>query len=196
MAEDHTLPSAFDPLNRGFFIGQGAAIVLLETEASMRAGGREPLAELKSATLVAERHGNAMGQREDGAGFRDAIGEALRLAQADAASVDLIKTHGTGTHSNNASESAGIRAVFGERFTATSYKQRIGHTMGASGLLETILVLRDAREGVVRGIPNRTGGDERYLMEDRRMPVRRVLSLASGMGNVFGAALCDLCEPA
>lgn len=185
-------PSAFDPVNRGFFIGQGAAFVLLETEASMRAGGRTPLAELKSATVVAERHSNAVGQRDDGAGFRDAIAEALRLAEADAASVDLVKTHGTGTLSNNASEAAGIQAVFGENFVATSYKQRIGHTMGASGLVETILALRDAREGVVRGIPNRTGGDARYLMEDRRMPIGRIISLASGMGNVFGAAVCDL----
>jgi len=192
MDEHHILPSAFDPANRGFFIGQGAAFALLETEASMRAGNRTPLAELKSATVVAERHGNAVGQREDGAGFRDAITEALRLAEVDAASVDLVKTHGTGTRSNNAAESAGIEAVFGDTFLATSYKQRIGHTMGPSGLIELILALRDAREGIARGIPNRTGGDERYLMEDRRMPVRRVLALASGMGNVYGAALCDL----
>lgn len=192
MDEQGILPSAFDPANRGFFIGQGAAFVLLETEASMRAGGRTPLAELKSATVVAERHGNALGQREDGAGFRDAIQEALRLAESDAASVDLVKTHGTGTRSNNASESAGIQAAFGEKFVATSYKQRIGHTMGASGLIEAVMALRDAREGLARGIPNRTGGDERFLMEDRRMPIRRILSLASGMGNVFGAALCDL----
>lgn len=46
----------------------------------MRPGGREPLAELKSATVVAERHTNALRQREDGAGYRDAITLALSLA--------------------------------------------------------------------------------------------------------------------
>lgn len=184
-------PSAFDPKNRGFFIGQGAAFALLESERSMRAGAREPLAELKSATVVAERHGNAVGQREDGAGYRDAVAEALRLADAAPGSVDLVKTHGTGTRSNNAAEAAGIAAAFGDAFRATSYKPRIGHTMGPSGLLELLLVLRDARDGVARGIPNRTGGDARYLMEDVPLAARRVLALASGMGNVFGAALCD-----
>ena len=64
--------------------------------------------------------------------------------------------------------------------------------MGPSGLIEMLLALRDAREGRARGIPNRTGGDERYLREDQAMKLRRLLVLASGMGNVFGAAVCDL----
>jgi 3-oxoacyl-[acyl-carrier-protein] synthase II len=192
MERDGVRPSAFDPKNRGFFIGQGAAFALLETERSMRAGGRAPLCELKSATVVAERHGNAVGQREDGAGYRDAIAEALRLADAAPASVDLVKTHGTGTPSNNLAEAAGIRAAFGEDFTATSYKQHIGHTMGASGLIELVLALRDAREGRARGIPNRTGGDRRFLPQDEQRKLGRVMVLASGMGNVFGGAVCDL----
>jgi 3-oxoacyl-(acyl-carrier-protein) synthase len=191
MERDGVQPSAFDPKNRGFFIGQGAAFALLETERSMRAGARAPLAELKSATVVAERHGNAVGQRDDGAGYRDAIAEALRLADAPPHSVKLIKTHGTGTPSNNVAETAGIRAAFGDDFTATSYKQRIGHTMGPSGLIELVLALRDAQQGVARGIPNRTGGDKRFLPEDEPMRAERVLVLASGMGNVFGAAVCD-----
>jgi 3-oxoacyl-(acyl-carrier-protein) synthase len=192
MEKEGVKPSAFDPKNRGFFIGQGAAFALFETERSMRAGGRAPLGELKSATVVAERHTNAVGQRPDGAGYRDAAAEALRLADAAPGSIDLIKTHGTGTPSNNAAEAAGIHAAFGEDFTATSYKQRIGHTMGASGLVELLLALRDAREGRARGIPNRTGGDARFLPEDEPRKVGRLLALASGMGNVFGAAVCDL----
>jgi 3-oxoacyl-(acyl-carrier-protein) synthase len=191
MRRDGVQPSAFDPVNRGFFIGQGAAFAVLETEASMLAGGRTPLAEILAATVVAESHGNALGQREDGAGFRDAIEVALQAAGANPASIDLIKTHGTGTHSNNAAESAGIEAVFKGNFAATSYKARIGHTMGPSGLIELILALRDARDGVARGIANRTGGDPRYLLEDRRMQIRRILALSSGMGNVFGAVVCD-----
>ncbi len=97
----------------------------------------------------------------------------------------------TGTRSNNAAEAAGIEAALGADFVATSYKARIGHTMGPSGLIETIMALRDAREGRVRGIANRSGGDERFLREDARLDVRRILSLSSGMGNVFGAAVCE-----
>lgn len=191
MERDGVQPSAFDPVNRGFFIGQGAAFALFETEASLRAGGREPLCELRAATVVAERHTNALGQREDGAGYRDAITEALRLAGCTPADIDLVKTHGTGTASNNVAEAAGIEAALGPDFVATGYKQRFGHTMGASGLVEIIAALRDARTGTIPGIPHRTGGDERFLGGDRALDVRRLLALASGMGNVFGAAVCE-----
>ena len=191
MEKDGVRPSAFDPVNRGFFIGQGAAIALFETESSMRAGGREPVAELCSATVVAERHGNAVGQREDGAGYRDAIVAALNMAGVEAGAIDLVKTHGTGTVSNNGAEAAGIEAAMGANFAATSYKARIGHTMGASGLIEMLLALRDAGAGLARGIPNRTGGDPRFLAKDTEMPIRRILVLASGMGNVYGAAVCE-----
>ena len=157
----------------------------------MRAGGREPVAELNSATVVAERHGNAVGQREDGAGYRDAIAASLRMAGIEAAAIDLVKTHGTGTFSNNVAEAAGIEAGLGAQFVATSYKARIGHTMGASGLIEMLLALRDAETGLARGIPNRTGGDPRFLDRDTEMAIRRILILASGMGNVYGAAVCE-----
>jgi len=196
MAEDGVRPSAFDPVNRGFFIGQGAAVTLLETAASAAAGGRVPVARVLGASVLAERHDNAIGQREDGAGYRDAMRAALRMAGLEASAIDLIKTHGTGTRSNNQAETAGIEAVFGERFVATGYKQHIGHTMGASSLVETLMAIDDARRGVVRGIRNRTGGDRRFLCEDTPMTVRRLISLSSGMGNVFGALVCDVVSAA
>lgn len=192
MAEDGVLPSAFDPVNRGFFIGQGAAIALIETEASAAAGRRLASARILSASVVAERHDNALGQRQDGAGYRDAIRAALQMAGMSPQAIDLIKTHGTGTRSNNQAEAAGIEAVFGADFVATGYKQRIGHTMGASSLVETLMAIEDAQRGIVRGILNRTGGDGRFLAQDTPMQVRRFLSLSSGMGNVFGALVCEV----
>ena len=191
MTRNGVLPSAFDPVNRGFFIGQGAAVALLETERSAVAGSRAPIAELLGASVVSERFGNALGQSGDGMGYQNAIREALRLGGVSANSIDLVKTHGTGTDSNNIAEAAGIEAAMGPEFLATSYKQHIGHTMGPSGLIELLMALQDARSGLVRGILNRTGGDERFLREDRAMDVRRILALSSGMGNVFGAALCE-----
>ncbi len=191
MNRDGVLPSAFDPVNRGVFIGQGAAIALLETERSAVTGSRQPVAELLSASVVSERYGNALGQSEDGKGYQNAIREALRLGGVSANSINLVKTHGTGTESNNRAEAAGIEAAMGQEFVATSYKQHIGHTMGPSGLIELLMVLQDARSGLVRGIANRTGGDERFLRNDCALDVKRVLALSSGMGNVFGAAVCE-----
>lgn len=192
MEADGILPSAFDPINRGFFIGQGAAVALLETEQSALRAGRMPVAFVRGASVVAERHENAIGQREDGAGYVNAIELVTKIAGVSPSSIDLVKTHGTGTRSNNQAESSAISAVFGADFVATGYKSLIGHTMGPSSLIESFMVIEDAKAGVIRGIRNRTGGDPRYLLSDTSLSVRRFLTLSSGMGNGYGAMIFDV----
>jgi hypothetical protein len=63
--------------------------------------------------------------------------------------------------------------------------------MGASGLLETILLLDNLAYGVVPGIPNRTEEDNVFLSQDCEAPDGLVLSLAAGMGNVYTAAIFE-----
>jgi hypothetical protein len=63
--------------------------------------------------------------------------------------------------------------------------------MGASGLLETCLLLDDMRVGFIPGIPNRTTEDHQYLSHDMLSYGGKILSLASGMGNVYSAAIFD-----
>lgn len=191
MMSDGVVPSAFDPVNRGFFIGQGAAVALLETERSAVEAGRRPLAFVRSASVVAERHANAIGQREDGAGYIGAATEAIRLAGIPADSIDLVKTHGTGTRSNNLAEASAIENLFGANFVATGYKSLIGHTMGPSSLIESFMTIEYAKSGTIRGIRNRTGGDSRFLTSDTALTVNRFLTLSSGMGNGYAAMIID-----
>ena len=63
--------------------------------------------------------------------------------------------------------------------------------MGASGLLETVLLLDNLAYGVVPGIPNRTDEDNVFLSQDCEAPDGLVLSLAAGMGNVYTAAIFE-----
>ena len=83
--------------------------------------------------------------------------------------------------------------MFDTPFQATSYKQRIGHTMGASGLLETCLMIDDLKKGLIKGIPNRTNIDEFFLSQDNTYAKKdqKILSLAAGMGNIYAAAIFD-----
>ena len=74
-------------------------------------------------------------------------------------------------------------------FVATSYKQKIGHTMGSSGLLETLLLLDDMKNGTIPSIANRTEKDEVFLSEPVQKPDGLILSLAAGMGNIYSAAV-------
>ena len=73
----------------------------------------------------------------------------------------------------------------------TSYKQKIGHTMGSSGLLETLLLLDDLKKGFVPGIENRTESDSVFLSESVAPPQGYILSLAAGMGNIYSAAIFE-----
>lgn len=185
--EQGVLPSAFDDKNQGFYVGQGAVLAVFESDDVCR----EPLATLHGAYTASEDYSNAIGQREDGQGFARAIEGTLKFANENRHKISIVKTHGTGTKSNNIAEKAAIESCLDE-FVATSYKQRIGHTMGASGLLETCLLIDDIKKGVVPAIPNRTNEDHRYLSHDVAPPSGMILSLAAGMGNVYSAALLSL----
>lgn len=188
-------PSAFDRVHQGFLIGQGAALAWLETRQSMTDNGRQPLARLLSAVTAGESCDTTIGQDREGIGYERAIVWALRQARLAPQQIDLVKTHGTGTPLNNQSEANALRRVLGPRFRATAYKPRIGHTFGASGLLESLLAVQDARAGVIRGIANRTDDDEIFLSHDLHLRPRHILALSSGMGNVFGAAVWEVLPP-
>ena len=176
-------PSAFDPVNQGFYLGQGAVLAIFESEPAVT-----PVASFLGAYSAAEDNTNPLGQREDGAGYSSAIEAALWVAKTPADSVKMVKTHGTGTPVNNAAEKTALLRSLPE-FIATSYKPRIGHTMGASGLLETGLMLRDIAYGVVPAIPNRTDSDSVFVSEATPVRGDKFVSLAAGMGNIYSAAL-------
>lgn len=184
--ESGVIPSAFDDTNFGFNIGQGAVFAVFETAKY----AKDSKAQLLGAYTAAEQSTNAIGQREDGQGFVKAIEGTLDMAGVIARDINVIKTHGTGTKSNNKAERCAIESVFKHNFVATSYKQRIGHTMGASGLLETCLLIDSMRGGLVPPILNRTKEDPRYLSEGAEVNGRaNILSLAAGMGNIYSAAI-------
>jgi 3-oxoacyl-[acyl-carrier-protein] synthase II len=186
MEEDGTKPSAFDNNNQGFYVGQGAVFAVFESE---RVKTTIPHAQLISAYSASESSTNAIGQLETGDGFTKAIKGAMALANVLPEDIKIVKTHGTGTASNNKAEKNALSIL--PKFVATSYKQKIGHTMGASGLLETCLLLDDMKNGIVPKIANRTEQDDVYLSEDVTPPNGYILSLAAGMGNIYSAAILE-----
>ena len=181
---DHAgiLPSAFDSKNHSFHIGQGAAFAVFEYRPDTAH------AWLEGAYTASEPCTNQMGQLPDGTGFVRAIEGAAEVAGMDAYGIRTVKTHGTGTAMNNQSEKAALEYCLRD-FVATSFKPTIGHTMGASGLLETCLLVDSLKTGVVPAIKNRTEEDHVYLSEPAPARDGAILSLAAGMGNVYSAAI-------
>jgi 3-oxoacyl-(acyl-carrier-protein) synthase len=143
---------------------------------------------LIGAYNASERSTNAIGQCEDGEGFKKAIEGALHYSHIRADQIKIVKTHGTGTASNNKAEKCALNQTL-QGFIATSYKQKIGHTMGSSGLLETLLLLGDIKAGFVPAIENRTESDSVFLSESTSPPDGLIMSLAAGMGNIYSAAI-------
>lgn len=180
------LPSAFDTTNYGFNIAQGAVCAVFE------AASTEGAIAMLGAGVSAEATENMMGQRQDGEGFV----KATKMAQSLAGSTDIqvVKTHGTGTASNNLAERAAITQLLGgEGYVATAYKPRIGHTLGASGLLESCLLFDNIRStGRIPAILNRTEVDSVFISRDVSAPAGDILSLAAGMGNIYAAAIWRL----
>jgi 3-oxoacyl-(acyl-carrier-protein) synthase len=113
---------------------------------------------------------------------------AMRYSNISPDEIKIVKTHGTGTASNNKAEKNALNQTL-KAFVATSYKQKIGHTMGSSGLLETLLLLNDIKAGVVPAIENRTETDSVFLSESTTPPNGLIMSLAAGMGNIYSAAI-------
>ena len=187
LMDDSVKPSAFDSVNHSFHVGQGAVFAVFEHHNI----AEDPKAKLVSAYSSSEASTNAIGQLESGEGFIKAINGALDMVDLDKP-VTIIKTHGTGTQSNNIAEKNALDTILVDDFIATSFKPTIGHTMGASGLLETCLLLNSLRyDGKVPAIQNRTEHDKVFISEATTPRDGLILSLAAGMGNIYSAAIFD-----
>lgn len=189
MESDGKKPSAFDKKNGQFYVGQGGVFAVFESDQGVKESGFTPLAYLLGAYAASEPCANAIGQLPDGTGFVRAAEGAIGMAGIKNSEVQIVKTHGTGTESNNQAESNALEHLFKNKFVATSFKPTIGHTMGASGLLETCLLLDALQQNTVPAIKNRTEDDRVYLSEPASAPDGCILSLAAGMGNVYSAAV-------
>lgn len=189
--EEGKVVSAFDSINGGFNIGQGAAIAIFESLNAINKNKVTPKAELLGAYMSAEEMSNPIGQRPDGQGYQRAIVGALHMAKRQAKDIRLVKTHGTGTPTNNQAERNALESTLHD-FIGTSYKQYIGHTVAASGLLETGLILDDIKSGTIRPIKNRTEKDATFISEPASIPEGLLLTLGAGMGNIYAAAIFDV----
>ena len=175
--------SAFDDHYKGFLLGQGAVTCVFENERT-----NTTIAELLDVNSASESHTNSLGMREDGQGYVRAIDGLVGVDD-----VTVIKTHGTGTTANNKAERKALHSLFADSFVATSFKPTIGHTMGASGLLETCMLFEEIKKtGMVPAIKNRTKVDDVFLSYQVRAPQGQILSLAAGMGNIYTAALWEM----
>lgn len=144
-------PQPFDKNRDGLVMGEGAALLVLETESHARRRGAEILAELAGYAATADAY-HITAPSEDGAGGADAIRMALHVAEVAPDQVGYINAHGTATDLNDQSETRAIKAAFGDlayNIPVSSTKSMTGHMMGATGALEAIFCVQAVREGIL-----------------------------------------------
>lgn len=142
----------FDARHDGSQFGEGAAALVLETEASAAARGAPVIGEVLGGGAACEAEG-LLAISDDGDGVARAITAALADAGLQPSDVGMIVAHGNGTPASDASEAAALRSVFGGAMPpVTAFKWAFGHLIAAAGILDAALALAALRAGAVPGI--------------------------------------------
>jgi len=141
----------FDRDRDGFVLGEGAAILLLESEKHLLSRGGEALAEIIGFGQSSDAF-HITAPAEDGEGAFRAMASALGEAGLSPEDVDYINAHGTSTPLNDRVETLAIKRLFGPRakeIPVSSTKSQIGHLLGAAGATEIGAILFAFSEGLV-----------------------------------------------
>ncbi len=146
-----TASRPFDADRDGFVIGEGGAILVLESEAHARARGAEILGEVCGYGMTGDAY-HMTQPDNDGIGAIGSMQGALDMAGLAPEDVGYINAHGTSTHFNDKIESLAIRKVFGghaDRLKISSTKSMVGHLLGGAGAVEAAVTLLALAEGVL-----------------------------------------------
>ena len=141
--EDPTRASRPFDLDRGGFVaGEGAGAVILESLEHALARGAKPLAEITGFGSTGDAY-HMTAPDPTGEGVVRAMRNALEEGGFTPADLGHFNAHGTGTHANELTESAALRALCGEdagrKVPVCSVKGTTGHTLGAAGAVEAIV---------------------------------------------------------
>jgi 3-oxoacyl-[acyl-carrier-protein] synthase II len=145
------VPKPFDKNRDGLVMGEGAAVLILESLTFAKKRGAKILAELAGYGATSDAY-HITAPTEDGSGSARAIELALASAGVRPEDVDYINAHGTGTVLNDLSETKAIKRVFGQhayKIPISSTKSMTGHMMGTTGALEVVFCVMTIRDGMI-----------------------------------------------
>lgn len=153
-AEPQRACRPFDADRDGFVVGEGSAIVIMESEAHAKARGARIYAEIIGYGSSADGY-NMVAPHHEGRGAMDAMKMALRKAAmygVEPHQIDYINAHGTSTRLNDVVETMAIKKVFGEHaytVKVSSTKSMLGHLLAGAGAIETIICAKTIGTGMI-----------------------------------------------
>lgn len=186
----------FDANRDGFVLGEGSAVMVLESAEHARARGARVYAEIVGFAGRSNAF-HMTGLKPDGREMAEAIRVSLDQARLNPSDVDYINAHGSGTKQNDRHETAAFKRSLGERayqVPVSSIKSMIGHSLGAIGSLEVAASALALQRQVVPPTANLETPDPECDLDyvpitarEHKMDV--VLSVGSGFGGFQTAML-------
>ena len=182
--------SPFDQNRRGLNLGEGSAVLILETLAGATARNARILAVLRGWAMTNDAF-HPTAPQKDGSGLADCIRLAMEMAEVSADDVGYVNAHGTGTPLNDSAESQAYETAFRGRkhpIPVSSTKSYFGHCLGAAGALEAAITIMAIRAGALIPTlrltnPIESPGIDWLRGEVKHQPLPLAMSASSGFGG-------------
>jgi 3-oxoacyl-[acyl-carrier-protein] synthase II len=186
-------PCPFDIERDGFLMGEGAGVLIVESDKNAKKRKTQPLARLSGWALAGDAHA-PLEVDPTGKTIVLTIRKALEKAGLKPQAIGYINAHGTGTRFNDLVEAKAIREVFGDQTWVSSIKGATGHLLGAAGSVEAILCVMALLQDQMppnQGLQKQDPECQIKLVpkEGVKVQVDHVLSLSYGFGGQLGAVI-------
>jgi 3-oxoacyl-[acyl-carrier-protein] synthase-1 len=178
----------FDASRNGLNLGEGAGFVVIVSDKVLKAEGSKSHAVVSGYSNMNDAY-HQTASSPDGRGSFAAMQKAVEMSELNLTDIDYINLHGTGTQNNDSSEGTAVQRLFGEHVPrVSSTKAFTGHTLGASGGIETVFSVLAIMHGWV--YPNLRFSNQipelNYLPQqefEEGIAVKHVLSNSFGFGG-------------
>jgi 3-oxoacyl-[acyl-carrier-protein] synthase II len=187
-ADPTTVSRPWDVARDGFVLGEGASVLVLESEEHALARGANIYAEVLGAGITADAHDIAQPDPSGQGGSR-AMTIAMRESSLQPSDIVHINAHATSTPLGDIAEGLMIHAVLGsaaDRVVVTSTKSMTGHLLGGAGALESIATVLALRERVVPPTINLDDRDPQVDLDIATKPRDLPAGDIAAMNNSFG----------
>lgn len=186
----------FDCRRDGFVLGEGAAVIVLESLDHAQKRGVTPIAELVGYCTTSEAH-HITASHEEGYGLQRAMHGALKMAGLDACQIGYLNAHASATPLGDKSELIALQKTFGSQsqVSISSTKSATGHLLGAAGGLEAIFAILALRDDVLPPTlnlhdPDCTAKGLDIIGPDyRSKAIEYAMSNSSGFGGVNASVI-------
>ena len=177
----------YDVNRDGFVLGEGAAVLILETKEHAEARGAKIYAEIAGGAVTSDAH-HITAPDPEGNGAARAVLDALANSGVTANDVNHINAHATSTPVGDIAEYTALHKVFGDRIAeipVSATKSSTGHLLGGTGALEAVFTVLAAHEKIAPPTLNLDDQDEKIpldvVVEPRALP-DTVIAISNSFG--------------